>query len=246
MASDDSKKVTSIAPELWGPSFWKCMHWAAAGYPAEPTAVDKLSCQRFFNGISGMIPCESCRGHFSRLIVKHPLDRALGSAHDLQNWVRVMHNQVAALVHAPDQQQPTEWSMADIAVHYNPQAKTVSTLKTPPGAPSILRHPSIEHLREPAQFTDAEKEERRKRVDQFKKRNRAAAITIQNQVSSLGRVQGHPVLQRAAGAVRRMSRGPVMTRYPNSVLQRGPLNKTIVVNPSSAPRKKRGCGCGAK
>jgi hypothetical protein len=86
--------MKSIDPSIWGPPFWRTIHFVALGYPRRPTREDAAAYRAFFEGIGSVIPCKVCAVHYSTNIKRMPVANAIGSPESLFQWTVAMHNLV--------------------------------------------------------------------------------------------------------------------------------------------------------
>lgn len=83
----------NINPAIWGPHFWKMMHYITLAYSDTPTDIEKQNFKNFFLSIKHVIPCETCRDNFARHFDSNPLtDSVLSSRYNLINWLLNIHN----------------------------------------------------------------------------------------------------------------------------------------------------------
>lgn len=80
----------SVLVEWWGPCSWKLMHSIAFTMPDNPTQRDREHYAQFFESLSHVLPCPSCREHMAKHIVKNPPDTTGPIA--LARWVYDMHD----------------------------------------------------------------------------------------------------------------------------------------------------------
>jgi hypothetical protein len=91
--------VINIDPTLWGPHGWRFMHYITMSYPKSPSEVDKNNMRNFFMSVKNVLPCETCRSHFSDQLQKNPLNNhALSSNDNLVKWLTDIHNDVNKLL----------------------------------------------------------------------------------------------------------------------------------------------------
>jgi predicted GNAT superfamily acetyltransferase len=81
-----------VNPNLWGPHGWKFIHYAALGYPNNPTLQEKNNYKFFYNNLQNILPCLKCRVHYAENIKNDPIDNHLHSNIDLFNWTVDIHN----------------------------------------------------------------------------------------------------------------------------------------------------------
>ena len=53
--------------KVWGPMGWITLHAVAAGYPDEPSSVDKINMSTFLGLFTDTITCKFCKDHFVRI-----------------------------------------------------------------------------------------------------------------------------------------------------------------------------------
>lgn len=87
--------LDNINPSLWGPHYWKVMHYITIAYPDNPTPQDKEDIKNFFMAMGKVLPCENCRIHYAMNIQKYPLTNdILSSKYKIINWAKDIHNEV--------------------------------------------------------------------------------------------------------------------------------------------------------
>jgi hypothetical protein len=91
-----SPKDNSSAKE-WGPALWKIIHTMAAAYPDNPNTQVKASCRQFFYSLRHLLPCPTCRQHYTNLLSKK--QPQVNSAEDVQKWALWVHNEINARLH---------------------------------------------------------------------------------------------------------------------------------------------------
>jgi len=79
---------------LWGPHFWETLQTVAFNYPEQPTAAEQQAHHQFYTSIARVLPCDSCRGHFAKVLARKPLDPALQNRETLSRWIVDVHNDV--------------------------------------------------------------------------------------------------------------------------------------------------------
>ena len=83
-------------PKTWGPHLWLSLHAIAAGYPLEPTEMDKDMYRIHFENIANVLPCFTCKNNFHQILRRIPLhDEILDSRESLSRWVVELHNAVS-------------------------------------------------------------------------------------------------------------------------------------------------------
>jgi hypothetical protein len=83
-----------LRPSVWGPFFWMTIHIIALGYSADPTYTEKRAAKEFFEGLSHLLPCPTCREHYKQHIRSSPITPYLDRRQDLFKWTIDLHNAV--------------------------------------------------------------------------------------------------------------------------------------------------------
>ena len=84
-----------VEPNVWGPPFWRTIHYVALGYPDKPTEADVLSYKMFFVSLGAVIPCQTCATNYARHLRDLPVEGFLtGNSGRLFEWTVHMHNMV--------------------------------------------------------------------------------------------------------------------------------------------------------
>jgi len=91
-----------ISPEVWGPFFWNTMHFVALGYPKEPTYADKRAAKEFYESLTRLIPCPTCRDHYTAHLKESPISVSLDNRADLFRWTVAIHNKVNKMLNKPE------------------------------------------------------------------------------------------------------------------------------------------------
>ena len=85
-----------VEPSVWGPIFWKAIHYIAMGYPEDPSQEDAATYRAFFQLLGSVIPCAKCRENYARHAEAIPIDNSLSNRQDLFTWTVALHNAVNA------------------------------------------------------------------------------------------------------------------------------------------------------
>jgi hypothetical protein len=89
---------TNLNSNIWGKFGWFFIDSVCLSYPQKPTDKEKKQYINFFNSFEIILPCESCRSHFSQYINKYPLDEhILKSKDNLIIWILGAHNNINKL-----------------------------------------------------------------------------------------------------------------------------------------------------
>ena len=81
-------------PEIWGPHAWQFLHSITLSYPDNPTLEDKNNHAQFFNSIQNILPCQSCRDHYTQNLQDLPIEQHLDNKESLFRWLVDIHNRV--------------------------------------------------------------------------------------------------------------------------------------------------------
>lgn len=85
--SSDSKK--------WGPKVWYVIHQIAYNFIREKRSIS-LNQRRilgnFYRSLRFLLPCPSCRDHYSTTLQRYPISKEMGSGSSLFNWTVRAHN----------------------------------------------------------------------------------------------------------------------------------------------------------
>jgi hypothetical protein len=214
--------MASIDPNLWGRPFWSTLHWTAAGYPAVPSAEDKVAYKTFFETLQLTLPCISCRKHFSDLLLEMPIDPFLTSGKQLRQWVCSLHNAINSRTDSSER-----WTIIQVDAAYPPADKQDTVGEEQEQQPQHEQPLSsiILPSRPPQIITAVQIERLRKQQHQ---------MVIQNNARSMGRV-----LKPAVSVRRVVQRPPVMAPAPSQ-------NTSTLTSVTGTKPKKKGCGCNKK
>ena len=82
-------------PNIWGPKAWFFIDTIVLSYPNNPTNENKITYKNFLYQLKNVLPCESCRNHYSNSIKDIPLSSYyLSSRNNLIEWIINIHNKV--------------------------------------------------------------------------------------------------------------------------------------------------------
>lgn len=116
-ASDDKKSKMPPAKYLldlrrWGPAAWNFAQAVAFTMPVHPTLEEQETYARFFHYFGKVLPCPSCRIHWSEHQKKHPID--LKGPVELGTWLSNIHNTVNKVNDKP------QMDIDDVKMMYGP------------------------------------------------------------------------------------------------------------------------------
>lgn len=57
--------------KIWGPLGWMTLEGVAIAYPITPAKEDKLVLKKYLDDFTEVIPCPSCKGHFSAMFKRY-------------------------------------------------------------------------------------------------------------------------------------------------------------------------------
>lgn len=77
--------------DIWGPKLWYKMHTKSFKYTPDKR---KEYIQYYTKDVINLIPCASCRDHYKRLIMHHPIDDFTSNKDSMIKWVIDIHNMV--------------------------------------------------------------------------------------------------------------------------------------------------------
>ena len=85
----------NLNPAIWGSTFWDTLYYIGVTYPENPTSDDKKIIINFINAFQYVLPCETCRSHFSQNLIQIPLsDNVLSSRYNFITWLVAVNNEV--------------------------------------------------------------------------------------------------------------------------------------------------------
>lgn len=87
--------------ELWGPSFWKTLHFITFTYSDFPNKDDKKLMYDLFDNIKERIPCFKCKRAFKQFLIHVPIDEFLYNKNSLIYWLYIIHNTVNFKLNKP-------------------------------------------------------------------------------------------------------------------------------------------------
>lgn len=94
--------MNSLSPEIWGPSFWKTIHYVSLGYPDNPSNQDKKNYAHFYNSLDEVLPCLQCAINYKDHLKEHPLSAEfLKNPQTLFLWTVKLHNIVNRTLNKP-------------------------------------------------------------------------------------------------------------------------------------------------
>ena len=87
-------RKSNINPKIWGPYFWKTIHFVAHGYPENPNDVDKKTYSTFYENMMKVLPCDKCNISSQELFKKSNIESSLNSKKELIKWAYDFHNSI--------------------------------------------------------------------------------------------------------------------------------------------------------
>ncbi len=84
-----------IDPSVWGPPFWKTIHYVSLGFSPEKSPHMRDVYRTFYENLGAVIPCKICSHHYDMHLRSLPLtDEVMNSSESLFEWTVKMHNRV--------------------------------------------------------------------------------------------------------------------------------------------------------
>jgi len=109
-SNDKDSSGNRFSPIYWGPSAWKFFETTAFGYPDDPSEEEKTAAFNFFESLRYLLPCETCKEHYSENFETLPVD--VESRETLSRWVVEFHNIVNVSLGKPSIE------YGDVAIKY--------------------------------------------------------------------------------------------------------------------------------
>ena len=81
-------------PTVWGPKLWFFIHTIALNFPDNPSFEDIKNYEMFFENLKYIIPCETCRMHYTQRLAVNPVSKYLTDANTLFIYTIDLHNEV--------------------------------------------------------------------------------------------------------------------------------------------------------
>jgi hypothetical protein len=91
----------SLPPNIWGESMWKTFQHICFTYPENPNNLERTAIINFFNSMVYLIPCIDCREHFTKLLIKYPINNNNNNRTILLKWLETISNEVNQRLHKP-------------------------------------------------------------------------------------------------------------------------------------------------
>lgn len=231
-------------PHTWGPHIWKSMHAIAAGYPLEPTDLDKDVYRLHFENMPNVLPCVNCRDHFHQILRSHPLhDDILASRKSLSEWVLLLHNTVSRELGKSAQASNWTYEMLASVVDQSSGTTENTTDEVTPVDPQRLENddPVIVSDR-----TALSKSTRMKQMMDVQRANSQRTKYI-NKMSN--RNYGYVGVPNNAGTRRELSRTRATQRRRQTTASPVTLSRSragVAGQSSLGGQKRKGCGCGGR
>lgn len=150
----DLPTCTSLAPELWGRSYWEFLDAIVATFPKDnPSVEHRNAVYEMMRSLRILLPCPVCRKHYADFLQKNDLDRALFSRKSLVEFYFLLKKDVATrtnknfLFRKPDEM----WSSLARRLRLTKMAPMPQTVSTPtaPGKGRSFRIPTRKVLAPP-------------------------------------------------------------------------------------------------
>jgi hypothetical protein len=89
------KKMPVTNSKIWGPSTWYFLHQIAYTFIRENRIISKKEqgyIKSFVIYLSKLLPCPSCRAHFSQTLRRYPITKENKTGQKFFNWTVRAHN----------------------------------------------------------------------------------------------------------------------------------------------------------
>ena len=87
--------MINLNPKIWGPHAWFFIESIAISLPDTITLETQNELKHFFISISFLLPCETCRNHFSEYIKKTDIMNIdFSTKTKVLTWINNIHNEV--------------------------------------------------------------------------------------------------------------------------------------------------------
>lgn len=84
---------TSFEPDIWGPQTWFFLNSAVLSLPdGDIPDEQQKKIYNFFDSLTYMLPCGSCREHYTEYFNKNSID--ISNRDSIWNWLIKLHNAV--------------------------------------------------------------------------------------------------------------------------------------------------------
>ena len=88
---------SNLTPKIWGPPMWESMHMISFAYPNNPNDETKQKYKNYYQSLTNVLPCDTCRKEYSKLITNGPLeltDNLFKNRYTVTKWVYDLHEAV--------------------------------------------------------------------------------------------------------------------------------------------------------
>ena len=87
-----------IDPPIWGPTFWKHIHFIILTYDVHQKPIRDMI-EMYFYSLCGLLPCPECQEHYQNYYQKNPIKNALSKKVKLWKWVYRLESEVFSRTH---------------------------------------------------------------------------------------------------------------------------------------------------
>jgi hypothetical protein len=85
----------NLNPKIWGPHTWFFLDSVVLSLPNKLNDEQKIIYKNFFSSLQYILPCEACREHYKKNLIKYPLtDDILSTKENMIKWILNVHNNV--------------------------------------------------------------------------------------------------------------------------------------------------------
>lgn len=96
----DHPTFSSVAPEIWGRSFWEFLDTIVATFPKDhPTPEHRIAVYDLMLSLRSLLPCPNCRRHYVEFINRNNLDNALISRKTFVEFYFLLKRDIAMRTH---------------------------------------------------------------------------------------------------------------------------------------------------
>lgn len=96
---------------IWGPTFWKTIHFVVRTFPDEPTTEQQEHYASFMKSIGHVLPCPMCRGHYNDYVKDTNWDEVVKTKNNFTIFVIKLHNSINARTGKPEYDIPVAIEM---------------------------------------------------------------------------------------------------------------------------------------
>jgi hypothetical protein len=99
--SGSTEERQNLKPQVWGFYAWMFLYSVALGYPNNPTDDEKRAAKTTIESLRYLLPCYTCREHFSNELSSRSLDDALRCSESFVIFLCDLENSVNERIGGP-------------------------------------------------------------------------------------------------------------------------------------------------